>query len=86
MAGKEKSLRGLTEELLNIRLDKSKTLTLTDWSRRQLSIAELQYAALDAWAGRARICRHDRMERHAPSPRRPRHSKGRRSALGRPSG
>ena len=51
--GDTKSLRGLAEELLGVRLDKSNSLTLTDWSKRQLNVAELQYAALDAWAGRA---------------------------------
>lgn len=51
--GHMKSLRTLTEELLGVRLEKSSSLTLTDWAKRQLSGPELSYAALDAWAGRA---------------------------------
>ena len=47
------SLRGLTQARLGVQLDKSNRLTLTDWSKRRLRVDELQYAALDAWAGRA---------------------------------
>ena len=50
---KPSSLRALCEEVLGVRLDKSSSLTLTNWARRELSVEELQYAALDAWAGRA---------------------------------
>lgn len=51
--GQTASLRGLAAEFLGVQLNKSNKLTLTDWSRKGLSVAELEYAALDAWAGRA---------------------------------
>ncbi|KAJ1456888.1 ribonuclease H-like domain-containing protein [Pelagophyceae sp. CCMP2097] len=47
------SLRGLSEEILGVSLDKSSSLTLTNWAKPALTLRELEYCALDAWAGRA---------------------------------
>ena len=55
-----KSLSGLTADVLGVTLNKSRRLQLTNWARRALSVAEAQYAALDAWAGRAL---HDELAR-----------------------
>jgi len=43
----------LVEQVLGVSLGKSKRLTMTNWAKRTLSQRELQYCALDAWAGRA---------------------------------
>lgn len=52
-AGSARSLGGLCTEILGVTLDKSNALKLTNWSRRALTVPEVRYAALDAWAGRA---------------------------------
>ena len=52
-ASKEKSLGGLCEEMLGVKLEKRRALQLTNWAKRGLTQAEVRYAALDAWAGRA---------------------------------
>ena len=47
---KNHGLRGLCAVLLGFRISKSQQTS--NWSRRQLSEAQLRYAATDAWAGR----------------------------------
>ncbi|RUM37675.1 MAG: 3'-5' exonuclease domain-containing protein 2 [Desulfobulbus sp.] len=47
---KNHGLRGLCAVLLGFRISKSQQTS--NWSRKQLSEAQLRYAATDAWAGR----------------------------------
>lgn len=43
------SLKHVTEVLTGYQMEKSKEITLSDWSVYPLSLPQLQYAALDAW-------------------------------------
>ena len=42
-------LAALSEQLLNIRMDKSVDLRAGDWNTKTLSPEQKKYAALDAW-------------------------------------
>ena len=52
---KEKGLRKMTAIVLNVRLSKGQQLS--NWDNSDLSLAQLHYAALDAWACREIYCR-----------------------------
>mmetsp|Transcript_18082 Transcript_18082/g.30399 ORF Transcript_18082/g.30399 Transcript_18082/m.30399 type:complete len:395 (+) Transcript_18082:184-1368(+) len=62
--GKGLSLSRLAEAILDIALPKSKTITMSNWDNAPLDIAQVEYAALDAWVGRMI---YDELVEHRPS-------------------
>ena len=44
-------LKRLTEHFLGIELEKSKSITRSNWENFPLTLRQIEYAALDAWAG-----------------------------------
>jgi hypothetical protein len=49
-------LKALCEVLLGVSLAKPKSVSMSNWEQAPLTERQLQYAALDAWAGRAIYC------------------------------
>jgi len=49
--GQQFGLKALAQRFLGIELEKSKRITMSNWENFPLTLRQIEYAALDAWAG-----------------------------------